>query len=310
LAQDLAPLLQRVSEPDQHEARYRDGYMGYGRVLQAIGEGRHHSCLVVTSREVPPELDMLGGDAIRTLQLSGLGVAEAQALLANKQLSGTPDEWADLIAQYAGNGLALKVVGESIRQVFGGDVRAFLGESGPGTVFGGIRRLLAEQIERSSALEQNVLRVLAIGREPATVAELLAVLDPHVGRGALLDAVEALRRRSLVERAETAGRAAVHPLVGFMLQSMVLEYITDRLVEEVADEIARGQPRLLVGQPLIKAQAKDYVRQTQEHLIGEPVLQQLQREGALAERSGDCSRCSTDGGIGPKRSRAMDLAMW
>src|SRR5207244_3956720 len=35
-------------EPDQQGARYRDGYMGYGRVLQAIGEGRHHSCLVVT----------------------------------------------------------------------------------------------------------------------------------------------------------------------------------------------------------------------------------------------------------------------
>ena len=67
-----------------------------------------------------------------------------------------------------------------------------------------------------------------------------------------------------MERAETAGAAA------FTLQSVVLEYVTDRLVEEVGDEIARGQPLLLVEQPLIKAQAKDYVRQTQERLIGEP----------------------------------------
>ncbi len=93
-------------EPRQRDGRYRDGYAGYGRLLQAVGEGRHHSCLVVTSRESPPDLDILGG-AIRTLQLGGLGVAEGQVLLADKQLSGSKDEWADLIARYGGNGLAL-----------------------------------------------------------------------------------------------------------------------------------------------------------------------------------------------------------
>ena len=96
------------------------------------------------------------------LQLGGLGVAEGQVLLAHKRLSGSPDEWSALIARYGGNGLALKVVGERIRQVFNGDVGVFLEESDSGTVFGGIRRLLADQLERSSALEQAVLRVLAV----------------------------------------------------------------------------------------------------------------------------------------------------
>src|SRR5438445_729653 len=259
-------------EPGQREGRYRAGYAGYGRLLQAIGEGRHRSCLVLTSREAPPELAVLGGSAVRTLQLGGLGVAEGQVLLADKQLSGDEEDWADLVFRFGGNGLALKVVGESIREVFGGDLGAFLEESGAGTVFGGTRRLLAEQLERSSALEQDVLRVLAVAREPVTLAELLAALGPRVGRGAVLEAVEALRRRSLIGRAETAGPAA------FTLQSVVLEYVTDRLVEDVADEITRGRPRQLVAQPLIKAQAKDYVRQTQERLIGEPVLRHLQAE--------------------------------
>jgi WD40 repeat protein len=61
----------------------------------------------------------------------------------------------------------------------------------------------------------------------------------------------------------------------FTLQSMVLEYVTDRLVETGAEEIERGRPLVLVGQPLIKAQAKEYVRQTQERLIGTPMLQRL-----------------------------------
>src|SRR5205823_5617360 len=144
----------------------------------------------------------------------------------------------------------------------------------------GIRRLLAEQIERSSALEQQVLRLLAIEREPVSLGALLRDLGPRVGRASVLEAVEALRRRSLVERVQTGGPTA------FTLQSVVLEYMTDRLVEGVVDEIKRGEPATLVEVPLIEAQAKDYVPPAQERLIGAPILQQLSdRDGpALTER--------------------------
>jgi hypothetical protein len=77
-----------------------------------------------------------------------------------------------------------------------------------------------------------------------------------------------LRRRSLVERTEA-------PWAAFTLQSVVLEYVTDLLVEDVSQEIASGEPVVLVEQPLIKAQAKDYVRESQERLIGASILQQL-----------------------------------
>jgi hypothetical protein len=256
-------------EPGDPEGRYRDGYGGYGRLLQAVGAGRHRSCLVLTGREAPPELAGLGGGAVRTPKLGGLGVREGRVMLADKQLAGDDDAWAGLIGRYDGNGLALKVVGERIREVFGGDLGAFLAAADAGTVFGGIRRLLDGQLARGSALEQQVLRALAVAREPVTLAELLADLGPRAGRGAVPEAVGALRRRSLLERAEAAGRAA------FTLQSVVLEYVTDRLVEAVADEIGRGQPVVLVDQPLIRAQAKDYVRQTQERLIGAPLLERL-----------------------------------
>jgi WD40 repeat protein len=281
--------LETILEPAQREGGYREGFAGYGRLVQAIGERRHQSCLVLTSRETPPELAILSGGLVRTLQLGGLGIVEGQRMLVDKQLSGNPADWATLIDQFGGNGLALKVVGESIREVFGGDIGAFLAESGAVTVFGGVRRVLAEQLERSSEVEQYVLDMLAIEREPVTIAELIANLGPRVRRGAVLEAVEALRRRSLVEHAETTGAAAVHPpaavhpLVGFTLQSVVLEYVTDRLVQVVADEIAHGQPRQLVLQPLIKAQAKEYVRQSQERLIGEPVLQRLNAASGARE---------------------------
>jgi hypothetical protein len=249
-------------EPDTSEGRYRNGYTGYGRLLEAISGGTHQSCLVVTSREAPPELVVLSGGAAHALRLGGLGVADGRALLRDKELSGSPSDWADLIARVGGNGLALKVIGQSIQQLFGGDIGAFVEQSH--VVFGGIKRLLDEQVQRSSALEKDVLTRLAVEREPVPITTLLTMLEGSANRGAVLETLEGLRRRSLVERTQ--------PGAAFTLQPVVLEYITDRLVERISDGVTRGNPGELVRHPLIMATAWDYVRRTQEQLIGEPIL--------------------------------------
>ncbi|MCL4299146.1 MAG: helix-turn-helix domain-containing protein [Anaerolineae bacterium] len=288
-------------EPGQQEERYRAGLAGYGRLLQAIGEASHQSCLVLTSREAPAELAVLGSEAVHTFPLGGLGVDEARRVLAPKQLVGSSEQWAELTGRFGGNGLALKLVGERIRELFGGEIGLFLEETGAGSVFGSIRQLLAEQVGRSSTPEQQVLRVLAVAREPVRLPDLLAALSLRAGRGAVLEAVEALRRRSLVERAEAGGAVA------FTLQSVVLEYVTDRLVEEVTEEIIRGQPVRLVEQALIQAQAREYVRQSQERLIGVPILQRLRarqdQAGAeqrlLALLAGWRGRPAAEQGYGP-----------
>jgi hypothetical protein len=68
-------------------------------------------------------------------------------LLASKELAGDDAEWLELIARCGGNRLALEVVGESISQVFGGDIGLFLTEAGASGVLDGIRRLLSDRIE-------------------------------------------------------------------------------------------------------------------------------------------------------------------
>ena len=293
-------------EPGQREGRYRAGMDGYGRVLQAVGETSHQSCLLLTSREAPPELAVLG-DGVRALELHGLGTAEAQTLLADKHLHG-------MTAGVGEPGGPLRrqrpCPEDRGRDDSPGLRRRYCRVSGRrestryGIVFGGIRRLLDVQAERLSPVEHDVLTRLAVEREPISLAELSRDMAPGVGRSTVVEAIETLRRRSLVERGE---RGAT-----FTLQSMVLEYVTDRLVETVADEIGRGQPVVLVEQPLIKAQAKDYVRQTQERLIGAPILQQLTGEWQCAERN----RAAAAGAAGrlawlaPGRSRATGRATW
>src|SRR5205823_4666892 len=187
-------------------------------------------------------------------------------LLGEHELVGSPEEYARLAALYAGNPLALSIVAETIADLFGGAISSFLSA---GTIlFGSIAHLLQEQWARLSALEQTLLWWLAILREPVTLSELQAVLVARLSPAQILEAVDGLRRRSLIERGQRAG--------SFTLQSVVLEYVTAYLVEEAGEEIEQEQLALLLQYGFSQAQAKDYVRQTQERLLVAPLLTRLQ----------------------------------
>jgi WD40 repeat protein/transcriptional regulator with XRE-family HTH domain len=263
--------VETVLEPGAEVARYRPGYEGYGALLRRIGAAPHRGCLLLTSREKPPELGGMEGEAapVRSLRLGGLRPGEGQALLSDKRLTGDGAAWRALVGRYSGNPLALRVVGQSVAEIFGGDIGAFLSYAAEedGAVFGGIRRLLDEQIRRLSPLERSLVYWLAVERESVGLDELADdVLDKRPRRQALT-AIEGLRRRSLIEPGERG--------TTFTLQPVVLEYATDRLVEAVAREIAAGAPDVLASHALIKATAKEYVRRSQERLIAAPLLEAL-----------------------------------
>jgi WD40 repeat protein/DNA-binding SARP family transcriptional activator len=261
--------LETVLQPGQRETTYREGYDAYGLVLQRVGEADHRSCLLVTSREKPLVVGMgvLEGEElpVRAFQLTGLGTAEGRALLEHEGLVGAKGDWESLVERYAGNPLALQVVAETIGDVFGGELTPFLkaGEA----VYGGIRRVLDAQFDRLSSLEQRLLYWLAIEREPVGFVELLADLEPPETRGNVLEAVEALGRRSLLERRKQGG--------GFTLQPVVLEYVTNRLVSAAVREIRDDRLDLLRAHVLSKAQSRSYVRLTQERLIISPIVDRL-----------------------------------
>jgi WD40 repeat protein/transcriptional regulator with XRE-family HTH domain len=296
--------VETILQPGGPVGAYRVGYERYGTLLRQVAESPHRSCLVVTSREEPAELGPLLGERgpVRALELAGFGAEDGRALLGDKQLDGDDGTWRALIERYGGNGLALKVVGETARELFDGSIAEYLefASEASGVMVGGVRQLLDAQIRRLSQLEVALLRRLAVAREPVGPAELVADLGPRFRRGAVLEALEGLRRRSLLER---TGR---DPL--FALHSVVLEYVTGELIEDFAHELASGEPELLLRQPLLKATAKDYVRRSQERLIAGPVLERLvgmlgsprvveQRLMALLD--GQRGRPSVDQGYGP-----------
>jgi transcriptional regulator with XRE-family HTH domain len=251
------------------EGTYLTGYEGYGRLIQRLAESAHQSCVLMTSRERPREIEPLEGarSPVRSLRLVGMDEQAARVLLADKGLGGTPAGWQRLVAGYAGNPLALKIVAQAVSDLFGGDLDRFLQEGE--LVFDGVRPVLRQQVGRLSTLESLLLTWLAVLREWTPLDTLAQILHPQVLRAQLLQALEALRRRSLLERGQQAS---------FSLQSVVMEFLTDVLGERLAEEIVQSNPQQLRRLALEQAQAKDYVREIQVRLLVRPLTLRLRAE--------------------------------
>ncbi len=260
--------LEVLLEAGEALGRLRPGFEAYGHLLRQVAQTAHQSCLLLTSREKPAALRALEGSRtlVRSLRLSGLEATACEQLLAEHEVTGSTEEQARLGQIYAGNPLALNIVAETIADLFGGVISPFL--AGGTTIFGSITQLLEEQWARLSPLEQTVLCWLATLREPVTLDELLAVLVTPLSHGQVLEAVDGLRRRSLIEWGQRAG--------SFTLQSVVLEYVTTKLVAMASEEIRQGRLLRLREHSLSQAGAKDYVRQTQERLLLAPLLARLE----------------------------------
>jgi len=252
--------------------QFRNDYEGYGELLRVMGETAHSSCLILTSREKPAIIAANEGDKlpVRSLRLSGSPEA-ARALLTAKGLTGDETQKQQLCDRYGHNPLAVKIVATSIRDLFDGEIGEFLPEDT--FVFNGIRRLLDQQFERLSPLEKSIMYWLAINREGTTIAELQSDLVPTVPRGKVLEALESLWGRSLIEKAAPTRLAKQSGL--YTQQPVVMEYVTELLIELFYEEIATEEPGLLLSHALMKATAKDYIRASQIRLILEPIIDRL-----------------------------------
>ncbi|HEY9657494.1 MAG TPA: NB-ARC domain-containing protein, partial [Allocoleopsis sp.] len=266
--------VESILQSGQPVGSCRSGYEAYGELFQRISETEHQSCLLLTSREKPAEIAELEGETlpVRSLQLPGLTPLESAGILDAKGLIGTEADRHQLIEHYRGNPLALKIVATSIRELFGGDIAEFLDQ---GTaIFNGLRRLLETQIERLSNLEQQVMDWLAINREWTSVNQLHADILPPVSKGQLLEVLEALGRRSLIERRTPSPGERIPS--SFTQQPAVMEYVTERLIEKAVNDIKNHRILILSRYALTKATASDYIRESQIRLILEPIATQLQ----------------------------------
>ena len=136
--------------------------------------------------------------------------------------------------------------------MFGGNIADFLKSAE--AVFGDVYELLDQQFQRLSATEQDIMYWLAIEREAVSLQEIQENTAPHVASGMLIEALNSLWRRSMIERSSSNL---------FTLQPAIMEFVTERFVQYVYNEIENGTMRFLLHYALEKAESKEYIRNSQ-----------------------------------------------
>lgn len=267
--------------PEQRAGHYLSGFENYARLLQRVGETRHQSCLMLTSREKPGGLAQMEdySSPVRSLVLGGMSYSDGQELLKAKSLQGAKGEWIELNQRYGGNPLALKLVSEPIREIFAGQIGEFLQEQL--FALGDINDLLRQQFQRFSSQERELITWLAIEREKISLGTLRASLFFPSGSLSLLDALESLHHRSLIEKsvANEPGKQT-----RFFLQPVILEYATADLVLHACEEFVvhtqRASDDLRLPETwqhfaFLQATAADYIREIQQRMILGPICDYL-----------------------------------
>lgn len=252
---------------------------GYIELLEWLADLAHEGCVLLTSREKPDVIAWKEGTTlpVRSLQLHGLSTLEAQSLFAEKgAFVGSEPTWETLIQHYAGNPLALKMVAAAIQDLFNYNIPEFLSVLGT-LAFDDIRDLIERQFNRLSAVEKEVMFWLAINRDITSFTELRDDVICPISRQKLPSVLRSLKHRFLIETTPD----------GFTQQPVVMEYVTQRLIEQVSRELGNLAPHpdaplplypavpLLHTHALLKATAKDYIRDSQARLILQPLAERL-----------------------------------
>jgi hypothetical protein len=207
----------------QLAGQYREGYEDYGELIRRVAEGRHQSCLLLTTREKLRKIHLLEGESlpVRSLELTGLQEEEALEIFREKGLSD-PDKWRQIIQTYhTTNPLVLKIIAAAIKESFNGRVTDFLKHKS--MYLGEISNILDPQFERLSELEKEIMYRLAINGKPLSRFQLREEVGLQVSESELTYALESLGRRSLIEKIPEESELI------FTLQPVVMKYVNKRL---------------------------------------------------------------------------------
>ncbi|MEG4986535.1 NACHT domain-containing protein [Microcoleus sp. BR0-C5] len=218
-----------VLRPEELAGHYREDYEGYRDLIVRLGEVNHNSCLLLVSSEEPTELALLAGEKVRSLK-PAISEEIAREIFQEKGLSPQDRELEILLSRYGGNLLALKIVATTINEFFEGNVLKLL-EATALFIEEHISNLLAQQFDRMSSSEQEIAYWIAIAQIPISLATLREQMLVNSSLSDLLKNLDSLGRRSLIDKISEGGETV------FMLQPLIVQYVTDRLVDQIRAEV-------------------------------------------------------------------------
>jgi WD40 repeat protein len=273
--------VEAMMNPGEYAGNYREGYSNYGDLFHRLGSSQHQSCITITSREPPPEIAELSSDKlpIRTLSLAGIDT-DGVMLLERMGVTGDGSQLKTISDRCQGNPLYLRIIANTITNMFEGDLENFL-DSDRDT-YAKISNILTTQLARLTIAEKLVIYCLAIRREPVSIDALVEHFAPLDLDRSLPDTIDSLIKRSIVQSIgnnyPTANqvREKSGKIKRYTLQNVILEFTTDRLIEELNLELESPDKLFFFNHlALHPTSAPEYIRDIQQRLLLQPISRAL-----------------------------------
>ncbi|MDY7004904.1 MAG: NB-ARC domain-containing protein [Cyanobacteriota bacterium] len=247
--------------------KYKSGCENYGQFLSKFASVYHQSCLLLTSREKINNIERLSGKCkpVRFFELRGLNILEGREIFDTiGDIVATDEQWQKLIEFYNGNPLVLEYAAHYLKD-FPGNIAGFLAVGKP--IFANIRELLDWHFERLSNFEKEILYWLAIHQEPISITNLKSDIVTKAAQDRISETLHSLQIKLPLEKSKDGKY--------FTLQSMLIEYITEKFITTICQEIKTGKLELFHHHALLLATAKDCTINTQKRIFIEPITLRL-----------------------------------
>ena len=273
--------VEAIMNPGEYAGNYREGYGNYGDLFHRLGSAEHQSCVVITSREPPPEITELSNDKlpVRTFPLAGIADAGAD-LLKQMSVTGELRQLKEVSDRCQGNPLYLRIIANTIANNFDGDLEYFL-ESDRYT-YAKIGNILTAQLARLTTEEKLLVYYLAIQREPVSIESMYQHFAPLNLDRSLPTTVDSLIKRSIVQTIGSNDLSSKKSTKNkrYTLQNVILEFTTDRLLEELSLELQLPDDKLFFFNHLAlhPTTSAEYIRNIQQRLLLEPLGRKLTRQ--------------------------------
>jgi hypothetical protein len=205
---NVESILRKASLRDSAEENVSSGcqlgYEAYCELFRLIGQGRHQSCLILTSRQEPQKLMPLSGEnrQVRLFSVGGLQTPDIQRIFQAKGcFQGNANEWNQLVDYYGGNPFVLETAATTIQQCFGGSIPEFLAHKA--LLLDDIRELMDQQFGLLSESEKAVIGALASQETVCSFSTLRSRVPSSITTASMLGVLRSLRARSLLSKAPT-----------------------------------------------------------------------------------------------------------
>jgi len=255
-------LLDNIDAIIEHE-----NYREYSEILQAIGQSKHNSCLIITSRKIPQKLESLAGNKTSTyfLELQGLDYQTGRQILGDiDTFHGSEDEWQFLIQQVChGNPLFIKSIAHHIQEVHHNNLSDFLLKGN--LLIEKIESILNSYFQQLSNLEKAIIFELAINRNPVSLSELEHNIIIEPDGKSIQEGIRSLSSKILLDKKDDY--FTIHPLL--------IEYFTQKIITIATEEIKTQKFQLLRSNSLTKTTVPDYLRKIQINVILHPIINNL-----------------------------------